>query len=294
MNLIPKWALVVAIGILAVCLVGCTVTWLLVQLFAPEAPVATAVNAAVETAAAQATEKVGGFYAGQTVAAIETQTSLDMGTPAASPTPVATATPAFSPTPLPSPTPAASPTPYPTYTPLPTYTPPAAPVAAPAQPAAPANSGLVRLAYDNKTPDCMSVVNSQANPWISNQTAYVAYFLCQAINGKTEQAMFDAAKKLQIMAEVTGAKVWIADQNNSITIPVGEAAAVWCSNTTGLSAPNDTSFPLGQEPSTKDNEYDSPNGLGNVIVIHEIGGGSTGRTFTSTTGACQLWAVAVH
>lgn len=154
-----------------------------------------------------------------------------------------------------------------------------------------APDAIVSLNYDRGDPNCGDPSNKPGDPLTVGQEAYVAYYLCQAIDAGTDQAMTDAVVSIQKMASTTGAVVW---DGKSVTIPEKQAAVVWCSNTTGAVLPNDTAFPLGQEKSTTI-EYDSPNGLGNVFVIPPIGGGTTGRTFSNCeNGNGAYWAVAVH
>lgn len=147
------------------------------------------------------------------------------------------------------------------------------------------------LNYDRGDPDCGNATNKPGDPLASGQEAYVAYFLCQAIDTGTEKAMFDAVGKIQAMSSAISATTWTG--GDSVTIPENQAALVWCANTTGLATPNDIAFPLGQEKSTV-LEYDSPNGLGNVFVLPPIGGGTTGRTFSGCSSPEGFWAVAVH
>lgn len=146
------------------------------------------------------------------------------------------------------------------------------------------------LNYDRGDPDCLNGKDKASDPLVTGQETYVAFYLCQSIEAGTEKAMFDAVGKIQTMASVINATVWTGD---SVTIPENQAAVIWCANTTGLVAPNDIAFPLGQEKSTA-LEYDSPNGLGNVFVLPPIGGGTTRRTFSGCSSPDGFWAVAVH
>jgi len=77
----------------------------------------------------------------------------------------------------------------------------------------------------------------------------------------------------------------------SVTIPQGQAALVWCPNTTEVVAPSEVDFPLDLNRSTEV-EYDSPYGLGNIFVLQPLSESSTARTFSGCPE--EFWAVAVY
>jgi len=182
------------------------------------------------------------------------------------------------PTPIPTtvvpPTPTIPP-PTPTDTPIPQL-----PTATLPAPAAPKKSLFPSLSYDDSDdPNCLDASNDPTDPLAVGQSTYVAFYICTAIQqGNTQSAVEDAIVKIQQDAASVGAQTW---SGSSVTIPEFQAAVVWCSNATNVVVPNDTDTPLGNQHSA----------LGEIYVIHEIGGGINGRTFSG----CQagFWAVAV-
>jgi len=147
-------------------------------------------------------------------------------------------------------------------------------------PAAPKKSLFPSLSYDDSDdPNCLDASNDPTDPLAVGQSTYVAFYICTAIQqGNTQSAVEDAIVKIQQDAASVGAQTW---SGSSVTIPEFQAAVVWCSNATNVVVPNDTDTPLGNQHSA----------LGEIYVIHEIGGGINGRTFSG----CQagFWAVAV-